>query len=395
MDYACSRTSTILLTLGILISLPSKAREQVTDASYSPTRDQAELVVTWDDEFGYPDRIDFNGGFEEIITGVYYDVTIVFRNSGDEVLNIQRIQSDNRSFRIDQEEFSLRPDETREWELTFRAREAGEYEGILSFGTNDPDNEEVEIPLIAVSQDIELRHFTDFEETDRVHTLTIIRFTFRDDWVPAGWEIGIFTPDEALAGAIVWHEIEDYPISVYGDDRETEEVEGFTNGERFSFRVWDDENDEEYLAWAEFEGGDVVWTNDGESEISLNACVPTEQTIHYDANWNLLSWNIIPVLDDQWDPHGVRFEDNQDLREAFLDKFRDEEGHLRLISFKNSNGRFSSPTWGYCGLNYLSITEAILYHVTEPFDNVWEDFWVSPQTEIELEDGWNWIAYLP
>ncbi|MBN1347886.1 T9SS type A sorting domain-containing protein [candidate division KSB1 bacterium] len=66
-----------------------------------------------------------------------------------------------------------------------------------------------------------------------------------------GDEIGIFNSSGICCGAIVW-QCENAAITIWGDDSQTENPDGFRNGEQFSFRVWRKHLNREYPVTIEF-----------------------------------------------------------------------------------------------------------------------------------------------
>ncbi len=164
--------------------------------------------------------------------------------------------------------------------MTIDAEElnAGDYSAGFHILSNDPKNDDIAVPidlhLIDPDEGPALRHFVDFEETDSRHRLQIAQLTFHDQAVPTGWEIGAFTTDERLAGAVIYAADEAVELSAWGVDPRTHPVEGFRDGESIGIRVWDYQADEEYPAQIELIRGGLEFEVDGFSVLNLYAYDP-------------------------------------------------------------------------------------------------------------------------
>ncbi len=233
-------------------------------------------------------------------------------------------------------------------------------------------------------------HFHYNEEWEYVHVLTIDEFTFENEPAPEGWVVAVFTEDDLRAGDAVWRE-GGVRLFVRGDDPGTEEVEGFRNGEQMTFRVYDPVDDVEYPVDVEFIAGSRVWINDRESVIMLNAYEVIEQTIALEQGWNMFSLNVIPVDEE------LRIGDRLSLMamiEEFFDLI-DDEGNHRVLIVKDARGDFCIPEIPYWGIRYWYSDESYIIKVTEEYEATVPGRRIDPQTEIELNAGWNLVAYYP
>lgn len=109
------------------------------------------IEAEWSREFGYPDRIDWNLAFEDLFTGVQYPVTVEIINVGTDVLLVEEISCVSEVYIADQGDFVLRPGETLEVNFILSTEENGRYESEMTILSNDPDNGELAIPLLAVT----------------------------------------------------------------------------------------------------------------------------------------------------------------------------------------------------------------------------------------------------
>ncbi|MBA7575562.1 hypothetical protein ES708_17392 [subsurface metagenome] len=115
------------------------------------------LTVIWPEEFGFnPDDpeasiIDWNLGYEDLYTDVPYDVTVTVSNTGTADLEIDGIFCEDLHFIPDADQFVLSHDESADVIITFvtGVDEAGLYESVMSFTSNDPANPEIDVALRA------------------------------------------------------------------------------------------------------------------------------------------------------------------------------------------------------------------------------------------------------
>ncbi len=111
-----------------------------------------DMVVEWSREFGFPNRINWNGGHEELYSGIGYDLAVRISNIGTELLIIEDIVSDHEYFTINfEDELEIEDNEFTELIFSFEAplNEPGETESVLTIFSNDQDEEEFEILVVA------------------------------------------------------------------------------------------------------------------------------------------------------------------------------------------------------------------------------------------------------
>ncbi len=91
-----------------------------------------------------PEELDFG----DVIIDWHEERNIVIINVGNELLEIDNIESDNDAFTVDfDEEIGLEPNNWLPVTVSFTPEEAADYEGTLTIFSNDPDDEEVEVAL--------------------------------------------------------------------------------------------------------------------------------------------------------------------------------------------------------------------------------------------------------
>ena len=344
------------------------------------------LWVYWSEDFGYPDLIDFNGGYPETYVGRRYTVPVEISNDGVNDLIIEAIECDNEAFHAEPDNLEIEAGEDGEITLFFEPEEAGESEGIMTISSNDPDIGEWEVWLHAEAEELpELRHFTDFVETEVGHRILVTDVQFRGETVPTGWEIGVFTPDDVLSGGAVWTRWTETELVAWGAE---EDVEQFETGDAFTFGLWDPEADREFIALPEIEEGPELWIPNGLTVLSLNGF---DGQLPYELHegWNLISINVVPS-EEFW----VR-DEGPDVR-RMMEQFRIDEFHHHLILMKDEQGRFYAPMFDdWTNIPYWNLTEGYQMKVDEDIDAFWTGAPIPPEADIPIESGWNMIAYFP
>ncbi|MFH0766061.1 MAG: hypothetical protein V2A61_06550, partial [Calditrichota bacterium] len=117
--------------------------------------------------------------------------------------------------------------------------------------------------------------------------------------LPAADEIAVFTPGGMCAGACVW-EGEAAGLAAWGDDLNSEPVEGFRVNEVLSFRIWDWDSQTEYRAIPHFVQGDNIFRVHGFAVVELMEGLPIyhwSRPEPTDNNHSLLVLNA--TLDDE------------------------------------------------------------------------------------------------
>ncbi len=114
-----------------------------------------DISVEWPDDFGYPDGVNWNAAYEELYTGANYEMTVLISNLGTDLLSVEDIISGNEYFTVDFEDvIELEVGEATEITIDFEAPvdDPGEVVSSITIFSNDPDEAEVEILLVANAQ---------------------------------------------------------------------------------------------------------------------------------------------------------------------------------------------------------------------------------------------------
>ncbi|MBT3232670.1 MAG: T9SS type A sorting domain-containing protein [Calditrichaeota bacterium] len=152
------------------------------------------------------------------------------------------------------------------------------------------------------------------------------------------------------------------------------------------------------LIGGEYRGMLNVFSNDPvdpELNIEINLDVieielPRNLVVPLSENWNLISININP--DNEFYLEG---EDRGPDIISMMQQLRVDEDnhHVRLL--KNEDGLFYAPAFGFGNIQYWNLTEGYLINVDADVEATYVGEQIPFDTDIPLEEGWNYIAYLP
>ena len=345
----------------------------------------------WPDRESYADLVDFNGWCGEVHVGETYSVPILIYNyAGDDVLRVVSAECDNDWFHIDWEGIEVEIEEDVETEIIFIPEEVCDrIEGTIAVEFDGLDRVFL-IQLIAdVGQAFDPEHFTDFQETETSHQITITNLTMEEDRVPSGWEIGLFTPEGILSGGGVWYQRGRLDLGAFGDNPDTDDVEGFIDGDYIQIRAWDRETGREYTARPTVAEGDLSWVEGGETTLSLEVADDLFGFFIHEG-WNLMSINIYP--DERY---YIENEDRggPDVEYMMHAAMPDLDDHPILM--KDEDGRFWASAWAMCFLPFWDLNEGYMMKFGRDVELFWHGELIPADNEITIEEGWNFIAYLP
>ena len=267
--------------------------------------------------------------------------------------------------------------------------DVGEYSPtfILSDG---PLEVELVVELVIVDAQ-HLVHFNEFAMTDVNHNVVIEYVEIEGESIPSLWEIGAFSPDQLLAGGLVWEAEGNNIITVWGDDPETDETDGFQEGETMSFIGWDNQAHIEYDMQVELIEGSLEWEANGNTVIGLDVIFIREQTLNLRSGWNLISLNIIPG-DQYWNENEDRGPDVV----LMLDQFLSDNGEQSSVHLmKNEHGRFYHPALGFSNFEYWDLGEGYHIKMNEETQGSWTGSPIPANAPLIINNGWNYIPYYP
>ncbi len=399
----------------------------VTISSNDPDNEEIELPVHAVLEI-FPLIFDFQNIDVELYIGQEEQWEFSMENVGDEDIGfqfeIELISEPDQNQQhpqvgIDPQEGVLEPEDEIEVIITANAEdcEEGDYELNIYLSTNIPYCGEFEFRVIlrvTAAPDIDVEWSEDYGYPDVVDwnlgyhdfflggpyemvvevfnrgsdDLVIDEIYCEHEYFTAEPNELFLEPDESAEVIFIFDADEVLDILVYGDDPDTNEVEGFQNGEAMYFMVWDNEQRREYFARVEFIEGPEVWVNTGESVIAIDVFWSPPR-IPFSQGWNLISLNVVPV-ENYWD----NYEEGPNMV-LMLEEFRDDEGEMILDIIKDERGDFCAPLRGYYAIDYWNLEESYLIKVRDDIDVFWLGAPIHPQTELSLEAGWNMVAYYP
>ncbi|MDP8241096.1 MAG: Ig-like domain-containing protein [Candidatus Hatepunaea meridiana] len=182
--------------------------------------------------------------YDEFPIGYADEWKLCITNDGTSNLTIQNIEIDDDVFshNWDGEEFEIAPRETYRLTVLFTPEDENNYEGDLIISSDDPDERNVTVPLRGIGIE-HTGHFVIFPRQESNHPLILNEVRLDDEPLDYGDEIGVITEDGWCGGAtIITNDIDpadQIGVTTYSDDPGTGRVEGFNEGEGFTFRYWD------------------------------------------------------------------------------------------------------------------------------------------------------------
>ena len=304
--------------------------------------------------------------------------TLFIRNMGEGDLEITDIIGNNDWLQVDPDELTIEADNVRYITVSTRYPDDEDYqrfEGSISFQTNDPDHERVEIEV--------LFRYTNDWELALTHSILITTATIGGESLVEGDEIYVFTPDGLLAGRV--HVEDDFPcgLEAFGDDPWTHSIDGFRNGEEFSFVMWDRSENEEIEAYVNFVEGPETFELDALSVVQLSDTLFQDpQIIRLVEGWSMISGNR-DLSDEYMGRYGP-------LMRLVFDDIVDQ-----VFIIKDGRGRFSVPEFNYWGVDIWNSAEGYIINVYEDTELELHGDLIPFDRPIELRAGWNMIAYYP
>ncbi|MDP8238447.1 MAG: choice-of-anchor D domain-containing protein [Candidatus Hatepunaea meridiana] len=188
------------------------------------------------------------------------------------------------------------------------------------------------------------------------------------------WTLSVVSRQEGEV-TLSWDDIEDttpYGYSFILIDEEANESIDMLNNDAYTY--FSDENHSFII----------------QVEASIGVGDLREATISFVEGWNLISLNVSPV-DDYWENE----DDEGPAVLLMLNQLRDEENNYVFTKMKDEVGDFCAPRWNYFGIDYWNQDEGYLFKMREDLQASWWGVVIDPQTEMEIEAGWNIIAYYP
>jgi hypothetical protein len=201
-----------------------------------------------------------NRNFGQVEVDKESELTFTLTSVGTTPIEDLVLSIDNEAFTLDEDgPFNMAMDARRTVRVTFTPTNPGHYNATLTAG-NDYIEKTVQLSGVGF-----LTGNFEYTITEMSHRIEVVRAVLGDENLSEDDEIGVFI-GELCAGALIIRNNGDMTFDAWGDDPETGEREGFREGERFSFKFWDDDAQREYNTTATYLQGPVEW-EDGETTI--------------------------------------------------------------------------------------------------------------------------------
>ena len=155
--------------------------------------------------------------------------------------------------------------------------------------------------LLCTSLAISTEHFQ-FTETGQYELINLGNIYLSEDPVEEGSEVAVFDGDLCV-GAVIYSGLAGQQLLAWADDPTTDELDGFTEGNLISFKVYVSSLDTVYQGlsanYIAYPGWDTsgLFHVDEVCGVNLSYDLPT-QNIALSSNWNLMSLNIVPYEAD-------------------------------------------------------------------------------------------------
>ena len=219
--------------------------------------------------------------------------------------------------------------------------------------------------------------------TDLNHSIFI-----EGDWIDVngiplapGAAIGVFyqKSNGALACAGYTYYTGDLvQISVMKDDATTDEIDGLTTGEQFTYRVWDALTCEEYEVSVNYTNGPQNFAANGITFVTNVTAVTsglTEQVIEFPLGWSLFSTFIVP--------------DDSDISSVLAPIISN------IILAKDNTGLAYLPEWEFNGIGDIQIGQGYQVKTNAEINLSLQGNQILPEENtVELLLGWNILGYL-
>lgn len=191
--------------------------------------------------------------------------------------------------------------------------------------------------------------------------------------------IGAFTPAGLCAGWARWQGV-NLALTIWGDDNQTTEIDGFQSGEVVHFRVYRLPTQQEWqMITVSYSQGSENYATDGFNVLAsfdvADIARTRELTLQFNQGWNMASINVSPD------------EANMDSIMAPI--------RSKINIVKNGDGESYIPEYGINQIGDWNVLHGYQASLTETTLLTITGTPVDPSTPIPLQKGWNLIAYLP
>ncbi len=178
-----------------------------------------------------------------------------------------------------------------------------------------------------------------YQITNANHSLLVVSALLNDELLAAGDEVAVFTSHGICAGSVILEEASDQPfgLAAWGDDLDTQPVEGFVINESMSFRYYDFSSETEYAGVeSSIDEGPEEYSPNGFTVLRLDLYTLPQPEINIElahnfgripvgseASWDMLISNsgnadliISSPSELDGEPFGLNFGEQDTLREG-------------------------------------------------------------------------------
>ncbi|MDP8239817.1 MAG: choice-of-anchor D domain-containing protein [Candidatus Hatepunaea meridiana] len=218
------------------------------------------------------------------IEGESAEFTFDILNSGGQVLTVTGASTTNDVFSVEfgDEDIELEHNESFEITVVFTPVEGLAYhDKLVIIHSDDPDEPDFGIHVTGTGSDSET-HYDYYRAGTNQSVLVLL--TMGGELAGVGDEVGVFlgmSEDDICAGSgTIGNDPEaGAGPSAFADDGDTDFlIEGFADGQRITFRVWDASQQEEYIQTDDEDNpleidiidGDLDWTANARTRVTIN-----------------------------------------------------------------------------------------------------------------------------
>jgi hypothetical protein len=165
-------------------------------------------------------------------------------------------------------------------------------------------------------------------------------------------------------------------MTAWKDDAQTSTTDGYKDGEATSFRVWDASSglNTDYPATSAYTTGNGTFGNGLYSVISkLEATTEVQHAITLKQGWSWISTNVTPT-------------------NLAVDQIFSQTAHLAILI--NAAGQFYIPSL-VNSIGNWQVLQGYKIYVNANDAVTFKGQRVAPTTPIPLNNGWNFVSYLP
>lgn len=194
-----------------------------------------------------------------------------------------------------------------------------------------------------------------------------------------GDALGIFYTDgniQKCAGYGIWNN-SNLVITVWGDNDQTTEKDGFLNNENYIFKIWDGQKGQEVYAKITIQSGSITFSDGNFTTIATMKGISPS----YHSNYLLQGWNLISSYVE---PENLNMS-------AIFDVIKD-----KVVIVKNKNGLVYIPAYNINSIGNWNYKEAYQIYTNSSTSFTIKGIELLPQNESIVYNsiGWQFAAFL-